>query len=290
MRKDATLKLETKNREMGFAFGLTDRGLVREENEDSFAIEERDGDYLLGVFDGMGGMRKGDVASAIIKEKFLETAEKEKEWNEETIKRIIHEANRDIYSYSKERGFEGQMGTTAVIGLIKNGEKLYYLNIGDSRLYLLRDGKLKKLTNDHTLVELQRKKGIISEKEAKESNLKNVLTKAVGIRREVEPELYKSLELREDDIILLCSDGLYNMVHEKNIRRVLLNRKLTVKERAERLISMAKRNGGEDNITVVIYDRKGLSRKKSGIKIFILLLLMAILTLILMWMFKVIKL
>ncbi len=290
MRKDATLKLETKNREMGFAFGLTDRGLVREENEDSFAIEERDGDYLLGVFDGMGGMRKGDVASAIIKEKFLEIAEKEKEWNEETIKRIIHEANRDIYSYSKERGFEGEMGTTAVIGLIKNGEKLYYLNIGDSRLYLLRDGKLKKLTNDHTLVELQRKKGIISEKEAKESNLKNVLTKAVGIRREVEPELYKPLELREDDIILLCSDGLYNMVHEKNIRRVLLNRKLTVKERAERLISMAKRNGGEDNITVVIYDRKGLSRKKSGIKTFILLLLMAILTLILMWMFKVIKL
>ncbi len=290
MRKDATLKLETKNREMGFAFGLTDRGLVREENEDSFAIEERDGDYLLGVFDGMGGMRKGDVASAIIKEKFLEIAEKEKEWNEETIKRIIHEANRDIYSYSKERGFEGQMGTTAVIGLIKNGEKLYYLNIGDSRLYLLRDGKLKKLTNDHTLVELQRKKGVISEKEAKESNLKNVLTKAVGIRREVEPELYKPLELREDDIILLCSDGLYNMVHEKNIRRVLLNRKLTVKERAERLISMAKRNGGEDNITVVIYDRKGLSRKKSGIKTFILLLIMAILTLILMWMFKVIKL
>ncbi len=290
MRKDATLKLETKNREMGFAFGLTDRGLVREENEDSFAIEERDGDYLLGVFDGMGGMRKGDVASAIIKEKFLEIAEKEKEWNEETIKRIIHEANRDIYSYSKERGFEGQMGTTAVIGLIKNGEKLYYLNIGDSRLYLLRDGKLKKLTNDHTLVELQRKKGIISEKEAKESNLKNVLTKAVGIRREVEPELYKPLELREDDIILLCSDGLYNMVHEKNIRRVLLNRKLTVKERAERLIRMAKRNGGEDNITVVIYDRKGLSRKKTGIKTFILLLLMTILTLILMWMFKVIKL
>jgi len=268
MRNEDTLKLdnvksENRNTTSSVCFGATDVGKIRENNEDNYVILEKKGNWILAVFDGMGGLQRGEIASSIIKNTVLEIAEGEDKWeNCEFIQRIFDEANRRIYEYSVSLDLKGKIGTTGTIAIISN-DTLYYANVGDSRLYLLKDDKLIKLSEDHTLLAMQLKEGIITESEAKKSNLKSVLTKAIGVKEAVEPQFYNPIKLEGNEIILLCSDGLYNMVDEKTIQRIISRRDLTVKERVSKLISVANKNGGEDNITVILFDVSNLYRKPS---------------------------
>ena len=137
--------------------------------------------------------------------------------------------------------------------------------MGDSRVYLLKDGKLLQITHDHTLVAYQLENGLISEKEARESTQKNVLTRALGVKADVEVETYPEVALNEKDKVLLCSDGLYNMVSEKTIESVLKS-KLTTEEKARALIDRANRNGGEDNITVIIAESAPLRKEQNNLQ------------------------
>jgi len=284
MRKDTTVKLgiskpeNIKETEETLSeprcYGLSDIGKVRGNNEDSFAIVAKRGYCIFGVFDGMGGMERGEVASSIAKEELIKHANQSEIADEKVLNEIFERANEKIYSYSKERGIEGKMGTTGVIAIVKNGT-LYYGNVGDSRLYVLRDGKLIKATHDHTLVAMQVEQGIISKKDAEKSKLKNILTKAIGVKSTVQPEFYAPMKLKEGDTVLLCSDGLYNMANEKEIVKVLSGA-LTLKEKAEKLIKIANKHGGKDNITVVIYENKNKKSVRKSKKAFLYITLLII--------------
>jgi serine/threonine protein phosphatase PrpC len=253
-----TLKLAKKEAagELGelSCYGLTSTGKVRQNNEDSFIIETKDGKAvaLLAVFDGMGGMEKGEVASSIAAETLKEMFEKENSFPDPIrfIDEALKTANERIVKYAAEHGLEGQMGTTAAVALIKNGT-LYMGNAGDSRIYLLKDDALKQVTHDHTLVAYQLAHGLITKEEARNSKQKNVLMKAVGVSNNFEAEMYAPILLNSNDKVLLCSDGLYNMVKEQEIERVL-KKHMQTREKAKMLIDLANRNGGEDNITAVI--------------------------------------
>jgi protein phosphatase len=295
MRNEDTLKLdnvksENRSTNSSVCFGATDVGKIRENNEDNYVILEKKGKWILAVFDGMGGLQRGEIASSIIKNTLLEIAEGEDKWeNYEFIQRIFDEANIRIYEYSVSLDLKGKIGTTGTIAIISN-DTLYYANVGDSRIYLLKDDKLIKLSEDHTLLAMQLKEGIITESEAKKSNLSSVLTKAIGVKETVEPQFYDPIKLEGNEIILLCSDGLYNMVDERTIQRIISRRNLTVKERVSELISIANKNGGKDNITVILFDVSNLYRKASLGKrhriIFIIIILLLLAGISLMCFFK----
>ncbi len=263
MKKGDTVKLTTsvhdgkssgpKERELAY-FGASDVGNVRGTNEDNFVIIERNGDLVLAVFDGMGGMQKGEVASKMAAEVLARAAQESNAWEDsDWLLSVLKEANQRIFEFSKEIGSEGKVGTTGAIALLK-GKVLACANVGDSRVYLHQDGSLRQITEDHTLVADQVAKGLITPEEARVSRLKNVLTKAIGVREEVEPQLYGPFHLEGDEAILLCSDGLYNMVPHETIEKVISQRGLSVKDRVMKLIDLAKKNGGLDNITVILYD------------------------------------
>ncbi len=270
MKQAKTLRL-AKKEDAGEVEGLscsalTDVGRKRANNEDNFVVLKKGGAVFLAVFDGMGGMEKGEVASSIAAQTANEMFESEADFPnpEAFIVSVLKKANEKIFQYAEAHNLSGKMGTTAAAAFIKNGV-LSAGNVGDSRVYLLKDGKLLQITHDHTLVAYQLENGLISEKEARESTQKNVLTRALGVKADVEVETYPEVALNEKDKVLLCSDGLYNMVSEKTIESVLKS-KLTTEEKARALIDRANRNGGEDNITVIIAESAPLRKEQDNLQ------------------------
>lgn len=236
---------------MEFSY-LTDPGQVRDHNEDSVTIvKNASGEILMAVADGMGGHKGGEIASSIaithIGKRFVDTSSvgnKEEAIN--FLKEIVSEANMLLYKYTEDNPESVGMGTTLVMALLTK-EFLLFGNIGDSSGFVIKDGKLYKITNDHTLVNLLVKSGEITEEEAKDHPRKNVLMRALGANISVEMDVF-DVE-RDVSAILLCSDGLTNMLDSNQIESVL-NSDIDIDAKVQKLINKANNRGGTDNISV----------------------------------------
>ena len=233
-------------------FYLTDTGKVREHNEDNVIILSNDNnEYILAVADGMGGHKAGEVASAIainhLTEEFyrLDTIG-DKETAIDWLRNIVNEINNKIFEYTKENQDSKGMGTTLVCA-IQTKNYLLYGNIGDSSGFVIKNGKMHKVTKDHTLVNLLVSTGELTEEEAKYHPRKNVLMRALGANNPIDIDIFDV----DPNIsgILLCSDGLTNMLANDQIEKVL-NSELTIEETVERLIKKANARGGKDNISI----------------------------------------
>ncbi len=233
-------------------FYLTDTGKVRDHNEDSVIILNNENEeYLLAVADGMGGHKAGEVASAIVinhltEEFYSLDSIGDKEHAIEFLRNIVTEMNNKIFDYTKENPDSKGMGTTFVCA-IQTKDYLLYGNIGDSSGFVIKKGKLTKVTKDHTLVNLLVSTGELTPEEAKYHPRKNVLMRALGANNPIEIDIF-DVESNIDGI-LLCSDGLTNMLTEEQIEKVLSEDK-SVEEVVKKLINKANARGGNDNISV----------------------------------------
>ena len=233
-------------------FSMTDIGRKREVNQDYvFATDETIGNLpnLLVVADGMGGHRAGDFASRFTVEVLAEEVQNCKETHPETILgNSIQAANeRLLEEAEKDNRLEG-MGTTLVAATIMD-HVLYFANVGDSRLYLINK-EIRQLSKDHSMVEEMVRLGGLTEEEAKHHPDKNIITRAIGVKQKVEPDFFE-YRLKGGDIILMCSDGLTNMVDDDEIFQIVKSARDMV-EAVESLIQRANENGGSDNIGVVL--------------------------------------
>ncbi len=242
---------------MEFSY-LTDPGQVRDHNEDSVTIvKNNSGEILMAVADGMGGHKGGEIASSIaithIGKRFIDTfsvGNKEDAIN--FLKEIVSEANMLLYRYTEENPESLGMGTTIVMALLTD-EFLLFGNIGDSSGFVIKNKKLYKITNDHTLVNLLVKSGEITEEEAKDHPRKNVLMRALGANISVEMDVF-DVE-RDVNAILLCSDGLTNMLDDTQIENVL-NSDIDIDAKVQKLINKANNRGGTDNISVAYLQKE----------------------------------
>ncbi len=231
---------------------LTDPGIVRERNEDSVVIvENAAGEILMCVADGMGGHKDGEVASNIaithISKRFREISsvgnkEDAINWMQSTVS----EANVEIFKYVANHPESEGMGTTVVIAIL-TPSFLLFGNIGDSSGYVVKNKKLHKITVDHTLVNLLVKSGELTEEEAKAHPRKNVLMKALGANTNVEMDIF-NVELGVQGI-MLCSDGLTNMLDDDQIMKVL-GGEGTIHQKLEKLVFKCNNRGGSDNISI----------------------------------------
>jgi protein phosphatase len=259
------------------AFGHSDIGNVRTNNEDRFLIlTTKNQETLLLVADGMGGHSAGEVASGHMVEIFesylSEKSLLESTWNQKNkaddqmsicnkdfLFQIIQKGNNKIYHQALDGSDMKGMGTTLTMGIIKEN-KVIFAQVGDSRAYLLRHGKIKRLTKDHSIVQREIDQGLLTEEEALHDPRKNVITKAVGILPEVEPDFYE-YTLENKDRIIICSDGLYDLVMEKDL--FSLSSKGSPQQVVTGLIDKAKQMGGKDNITVIAAEVFKENPKKS---------------------------
>ena len=235
------------------AFCITDVGQSRSMNQDFvFASETPVGNLpnLFVVADGMGGHRAGDTASRDTVGTLLDSIRKSQETNPiKIIRTAVEKANSRVYEKSRENENLAGMGTTVVVAVIED-RYLYVANVGDSRLYLIRKD-IRQITKDHSLVEEMVRSGKLRE-EARNHPNKNVITRAVGVEKEVNIDFF-DLRIRKGDKILLCSDGLSNMLEDNEIREIVTSGG-DVEERARKLITAANQNGGKDNISVVLVE------------------------------------
>lgn len=246
----------------------SDVGRVRGNNEDAFLITDLthggprvaegavaridvgDKGVLLVVSDGMGGEQAGEVASALVVEAFARALAWEPAHLPPVaqLKHAVAKAHLDVAEASRRRGREGMGATLTAVHVF--GRAAYVAEIGDSRAYLLRSGRIRQLTRDQTLAQLLTDAGALESEMAKSSPMKNVLAQAMGHGSAVQVALGK-LVLRDRDCLLLCSDGLTGALTDEDIRNEILASK-SLDAACERLVSKANENGGEDNITVVI--------------------------------------
>lgn len=238
------------------AFGLSDRGLVRPNNEDALELLHSHRFYALA--DGLGGRNSGEIASketllslchSIQHDPILKECAKHSKKVPTQLFKVIQETNSKIWSMGQKDVTLTGMGTTLSCILFCE-QSCFVANVGDSRVYRLRNGKLELLTHDDSLVFDLLQFGLIDEDEAKSFPLKHVITKSIGGVNQVEPTITESNVLTED-LFLLCSDGLYNLVEEKKIEEILTHTS-TIKEATHKLIETALIFGGLDNVSVIL--------------------------------------
>ena len=231
--------------------GLTDNGLLREINEDSFFFKEEEKNFVIVVSDGMGGHNAGDVASETVVSSIKEFCENENIYDnpEKKIRLAFLQANEKVFFRScADKNTKG-MGATAVMA-VGVGDTVYIGNVGDSRAYISDKENIHLITEDHSYVNELVKNGMITEEEARVHPRKNEILKAVGIGKDVFPDIFSTI-LKEGDVLLLCTDGLTNMVTDSEIYEII-NSDDNVSEITEKLVKTANDNGGLDNITVVL--------------------------------------
>lgn len=235
-------------------FSITDIGRRRKLNQDFvYSSEEPIGNLpnLFLVADGMGGHNAGDYASKYTVETIVEEISQSFEKNPVRIlQKAIEKANGHIREKAMEDESLSGMGTTVVAATCL-GKYLQVANVGDSRLYVVGD-KITQITRDHSLVEEMIRMGGIDRESARSHPDKNIITRAVGAQDTVDIDFF-SVELGEDEIVLMCSDGLTNMLEDEEIRMILNGQRDTV-EKAEELVKAANNNGGKDNISVIIIE------------------------------------
>lgn len=228
---------------------LTDVGIKRHNNEDSYIVNETHDDKIFIVADGMGGHNAGEIASLeacrIIESYILQ--------NKGDIGRILKEgvikANRDIFIRAAENSALQGMGTTIDVCLVKDG-KLNIAHVGDSRVYIVSKEAIRKVTNDHSVVGMMLDSGTITEEEAKTHPQRHYITRAVGSAITVDVDIIQE-DIHSGEWVLMCTDGLTNMVAKDVLHEVIVKSE-SVNEAASELVRRAKDNGGDDNITVIL--------------------------------------
>lgn len=239
-------------------FGATDIGLRRSKNEDSYALIPDRG--VLAVADGMGGAAAGEVASRIFTDTALELFANPPGTEQEghaRVQEVFRLANERILAHASGDPRFKEMGCTAEV-LAFHGEGFVLGHVGDSRTYLLRNGQLRQLTRDHSVVQEQIDQGLLTTNQARFHSLRNVILRAVGTSESLAVDLVRGKSL-PSDIYLLCSDGLHDMIGDDRIRDVLVLPD-GIPTKAARLIEMAKSAGGNDNITVVLCEIMSLKK------------------------------
>ncbi|MGD9567177.1 MAG: Stp1/IreP family PP2C-type Ser/Thr phosphatase [Sedimentibacter sp.] len=234
----------------------TNKGLMRENNEDNLIVEETDKFNLYAVADGMGGHKAGEVASSIaietIREIFKKSSLDESFKAPSFIIASIEEANKKVREESLCKEECSGMGTTITMAVIDlNLNVAYIANVGDSRAYLIKNDEIMQITEDHTYVHELMKDGKITLEEAKHHPKRNVITRAVGSEEYVQADIFE-IELSHNDVILLCTDGLTTHLTDEKILSTI--KEYGCSESVHRLIKLANDNGGTDNITIIIVD------------------------------------
>jgi PPM family protein phosphatase len=227
------------------AAGVTDVGRVRDGNEDDFLVDARTS--LVAVADGMGGHRGGEVASATALEALRAAVA-----SGEPIRDAIAVANDAVLEKSVSDQQLHGMGTTVTAGTLARGGTLLVGHVGDSRAYLVRDGQMSQITNDHSLVEEMVRGGELTPEQAEVHPQRSIITRALGIDPEIDVDVYP-VELRDGDRVLLCSDGLTTMVRQYEIAGIL-SREHDPERAAQVLVDAANAAGGEDNVTALVVE------------------------------------
>ncbi len=234
---------------------LSDTGRRRQLNQDVVYSSELPVGNLPNLFmiaDGMGGHKAGDYASRYAVDTICREAEASGDVNTELIlQNAISKANADIFTLSEEnKDLEG-MGTTIVAATIY-GKKMKVGNVGDSRLYIINGKEIRQITTDHSLVEEMIRAGSLDRASARIHPNKNIITRAVGVTDTVTVDFF-DVELETGDTVLLCSDGLSNMLEDEEIR-MIINAQRDIMEKAEALVRAANQNGGRDNISLILIE------------------------------------
>ncbi len=234
-------------------FAKTDIGRVRSANED-FSLSEKIAvnEYLFIVADGMGGHQAGDVASKLASETFSDAYKSFRKKNSgvlECMESAIRKANAVVFEKAATDIEKRGMGTTFSAMIIAD-MKAYIVHVGDSRIYLIRKNKIKKITTDHSFVEKLVEEGRISPEEARDHPQKNVLYMSLGARENLTPEILSAMALEDGDALIMCSDGLSNMVADEEIIKAVMD--YYPEDAANALVKLANVNGGADNITLQI--------------------------------------
>ena len=239
------------------SFGLTDKGTVRRDNQDSFILEKCRNKLIVALCDGMGGAKAGGLASQLSNKAFVAylfarlTSRVNRSDYRSMLEEAVAEANGVAYEYSHfSEEFSG-MGTTIVGGVIKSNGNGYIINVGDSRAYLItrRGESIQQITHDHSLVEELLEFGVITPEQALTHPQRNVITRALGSDPTVQPD-YFEFELQNGDVLLLCSDGLSNVLEDEELRRFAQER-TDPEQLCRALMHTALERGARDNVTVV---------------------------------------
>lgn len=229
---------------------LTDVGMRRHNNEDSYIVNVSGNDKIFIVADGMGGHNAGEIASleaCRITESFV----LEGKGNiDDVLRDGVVKANRDIYVRSCENDAMKGMGTTIDVCVI-DGNKLHIAHVGDSRVYIVNKESIRRVTRDHSIVGMMLEEGSITEEEARVHPQRNYITRAVGSSANIEVDIICE-EIHSGEWVLMCTDGLTNMIEREVLHSVIKNSD-SVDDAAEELVRRAKENGGDDNITVILF-------------------------------------
>ncbi len=279
-------------------YGQSDKGRVRKANEDYFANEKLNkNEHLFIVADGMGGHQAGDVASKLGTLTFI------KEYRVlrgkqnpivDSMQQSLRKANLTILEKASADPSKKGMGTT-FSAMVITGKKAHIIHVGDSRIYLIRDKEIQRITTDHTFVEKMMEEGRISEEEARNHPQKNILYMSLGARESFSPIVIEDFEVKDGDIYVMCSDGLNNMVSDELIKDHSLS--CLPKELVEKLIKLANEKGGTDNITIQAIkvggnmDRKKtepikIQKRKSIMLILSFIAILVILLVLFFWFYK----
>lgn len=239
-------------------WGKTDIGKARRTNQDNFVCEIiLDEVVIFCVCDGMGGTSGGHIASKYATREFIHAMKNQitVEINDEDAKimleKAVWSANNFVYEMATCDKNLREMGTTLVGGMLI-GNYAYLANIGDSRCYHIDSEKITQVTKDHSLVQAMLDNGEISDDEKKTHPHKNYITRAVGVSRETSSDIFK-IRFEKNEYLLLCSDGLYNLVDDEQIKKTVISDK-NIDKKCDELIEIANKNGGTDNITAVILE------------------------------------
>ncbi|MEK6627831.1 MAG: Stp1/IreP family PP2C-type Ser/Thr phosphatase [Bdellovibrionota bacterium] len=230
-------------------WGLSDKGLKRSGNQDSFLIDDRLGVFI--VADGVGGHFGGEVASALAVETVREVVSHPKATEfkpKEVLVQAYEEASHRIFDRATQEPKLNGMGTTMVMAYMRDS-KIYIGNVGDSRCYLYRKPFIWQLTEDHSLINEQIRLGMMTEEQARKTIGKNVITRSVGFERDVFPDTLER-EVSSGDVYLFCSDGLSGMISDSEMCNILNQN--AIEKAAPIMIQKALEHGGDDNVTVLV--------------------------------------
>jgi len=241
-------------------WAITDKGLVRRQNQDAYytSCDEAASLAVLLVCDGMGGAKAGNVASALAEKIFAEETKKSVQPGvspdsaAETLKRAINMANKAIFDLSNADDDCRGMGTTLVASVV-SGNDAVTVNVGDSRAYLVSDGAIRQVTRDHSVVEDMVERGDITREQSRTHPNKNLITRAVGTVEDVACDTF-AFTIKEKDILLLCSDGLSNLVSDEEILKEATSAG-SIGECGKKLLDLAISRGAPDNVTLVLFQK-----------------------------------
>ena len=231
------------------ALGLSHPGLVREKNEDFFALRDQLG--LAVLADGMGGANAGEVAAQLAVDTVVSfLTRSHDEIDDERLSTAVALANAKVLDASRAKAELFGMGTTLVV-LKVSGERGYTANVGDSRIYRYRSGTLEQITKDHSVVQQMLDQGLITRDEARFAPNRNIVTRAVGAEEDVQTDVVE-IDVSAGDVFVLCSDGLSDLVDDAEIERILAGHPANLADTAQALVDAAIAAGGTDNVTVVL--------------------------------------